>query len=225
MKIFNTNGFSMLQVVVAMALAGVLGMFVLQMQTVQTKGIKTNELQLERTNVLNRMTSLFAKRDICNWNLKDRKAGDTLTQIIQKPGVIVYSIVNDVIPNLLRINRMTIVNDGNGLLSLEVQFATSNQMVLSKETTKKIPLQTVLDVDGKIIDCYSDADNLVQTAMSMSCESLGATYDSASKKCKLTNLPQCVYVPDNCSGLYSVNNGQFYLTDHGIYLYKCCRPQ
>jgi hypothetical protein len=223
MKIFNKSGFSMLQVVLAMGLAGVLGMFILQMQNVQNKGIKTNELQLERTNVLNRMTSLFAKRDICNLNFKNKKAGDTLTQVLQKAGSVVFSVTQDVIPGLLRIDRMTIVTDSGGLLSLDVQFSSTNQMVLSKETTKRIPLQTVLDVDGKIIDCYSDEDNLVQTAMSLTCESLGATFDSATKKCNLTNLPQCIYTPDACTGLYSTSNGQFYLPDQAIYLFKCCR--
>ena len=221
MKILNKNGFSMLQVVVAMALAGVLGMFILQMQTVQTKGIKTNELQLERTNVLNRMTSLFAKRDICNLNFKNKKSGDSLTKILQKAGSVVFSVSQDAVPGLLRIDRMGIVTDAGGLLSLEVQFSSPNQMVLGKENTKRVPLQTVLDTDGKIIDCYSDEDNLVQTAMSLTCESMGATYDSANKKCNvvqtamkltcesigatfdasakkcnLSNLPQCIYTPD-----------------------------
>jgi len=64
--------------------------------------------------------------------------------------------------------------------------------------------KTLPTAAGVYTSCYSESGNMIETAVQEACISMGASWVAATKKCKLTNLPQCIMVEgSNCGSVYT----------------------
>ena len=105
-------------------------------------------------------------------------------------------VIGDAIRINFRAGRMG--SDGN-FIPIKALGSTS----LSKDfliNGEKTPPTTA----GIYTSCYSESGNMIETALQESCISMGATWDGTTKKCKLTNLPQCIMTEgSSCGTLYT----------------------
>jgi hypothetical protein len=175
-------------------------------------------------SAVNIIQTSLANRAICTKTIENKGVGDSLTQIVDAINVdpntpdifIVKGVIADTtnfLPGNVKIDSMEIVElgpVGSKKDYLRVMFnrnASDKKKLLGAKTIPKDFRLQGIKVAGKYTFCYSEASNLVETAVQLACRSMGAQWDPTSAQCKLTNLPNCILSNEDCRGVFANNRG------------------
>lgn len=173
-KIFSKDGFSLVQIMIAMALLGVISVGIMQVMKTGAKTQTSLETSYELTQTLGFIERMLASPGACEATVKDKFLGNTLTAIndYDSDGETVKAVysVNQEIGKvkILSIKIDTAINttsDGgttNIILDLDRGNSGKREMFGGKTFTKKIPI-FVDNCDRDVIVNQASKGNLQTT--------------------------------------------------------------
>jgi hypothetical protein len=175
------SGFSIVQVLIAVAMAGGLALTIAKLGQEQSKISKTSSNNLDLSEVSNRVLRYMSKTETCTATLGNLPilAGQTkpIIEIKNKEGAILISSQENNPKNKiggLKLKKIELIR-GTGNLDDVLEFVVYLQKVNTTtsygqdEIKKTFELSAKFDSDSKIVKCFTAMDGAVEAA----CESLG----------------------------------------------------
>ena len=201
----NTQGFSMISVIMAFGMLGGLSLTLAKLNTQQMGLQKKIESHFELNTLTQNISRTIYDQAACIKTIKKDASGNN-TRFVDGGTIELKHIKNKTGQKVFRKNRIY----GNGLikiltLSLEdiaVQGTTAetNLRIIFEKTARTItgykkaskifPLSVKLNASGYPVGCYSDLNSAVTTAKKQICEDFGI-YDPSSDTCRSSVAVQC----------------------------------
>jgi hypothetical protein len=206
-KIFSTSGFSLVQVMIAVGLLGMIAVGVMQVSKQMQTTAVSGETSIEETQLLSHISTILIDSDSCRETFRGLEIGKPIESIKRMKAdggkLEVYKIGEKYGNRTLLLKGMNL-SGTEGEENLELTLERIKQGVSgAKEIKKRIPLKLVIK-DGKVADCFNDLSNVTENSIKKSCESFGAEYDPANQKCKNLKLngdEAQVCVGGNCKSI------------------------
>lgn len=224
--ILKHSGMSLVEAMIGLAIAGGISLVLMRQQETSSKMQSKNTSDQVINQAVQIIQTSLANRAICTESLKGRGIGDIVPKLVDAKinpndynSFIVSGIAivdpSTMFPGDVKIEEMRIIEfeESPGVKHdyLSVVFNPDPRGVKKyfggRKIGKKFRLQGLKDANQKYISCYSETSNLLETALIQACTSLDATWNPNTKKCELTNLPNCITTTEACRGRYSVNRG------------------
>lgn len=173
-KDFTQKGFSLVQVMVAMALLGVISVGIMQVMKTGAKTQTTLETSYELTQTLGFIERMLASPGACEATVKDKFLGDTLTSIndYDSDGETIKAVysVNQEVGKIkilsIKLDTAIITTSDGGSTNLIIDFDKGNSgkrdMFGGKTFSKKIPI-FVDNCDRDVIVNQASKGNLQTT--------------------------------------------------------------
>lgn len=240
------TGMSLVEALVGLGIAAGIGVVLMRQQENSSKMQSKNNINQIVNSAAQAIQTSLSNRAICSESLGGLSVNSNVTALVDAkinplfPGSstdefiktlpeIQHVAVNQVLPGDVKVQSMKIVVDPvNGKEYLSVVFDTDPKRVKQKfganTIGKQFQIQTMKNGAGVILSCYSEQTNLLDSAVSQACTSMGASWDPATKKCKLTNLPNCIVSNEACRGAFAVNRGEWKM-DIKVYGRKKCTQE
>lgn len=191
----NQHGISIVQVVVAAGLLGVVALGVMRLLGTMQKGQKTSQIQMDVLEFRRQAVTALADKLNCEKTLVGKNIGDEIDEIfINDKAFLVKD--QEYSEGRLKVIRMITapveppadhVLGGNMYkVEFQVDFDVKKRD-LSYGTRKSF--KTLLTVQasgpdtGQIQVCYDDRENTIKTARALVCEDLGGTWDNTNQHC------------------------------------------
>lgn len=208
-KAFSVKGFSLVQVMIAVGLLGMIAVGVMQVSKQMQTTAVSGETSVEEIQLITHISTVLIDIDSCRETFKGLELGKPIDSIKRVKGngdkLEVYKAGEKYGNRTLLLKEMTL-SGTEGDESLELTLERIKAGVSgTKEIKKKIPLKLVIK-DGKVADCFNDLSTVTETSIKKSCESVGAEYDPSNQKCKnlkLNGEEAQVCVGGNCKSIKS----------------------
>lgn len=208
-KGLSIRGFSLVQVMVAVGLLGMIALGVMQVSRQMQTTAVSGETSVEEIQLLTHISTVLIDIDSCRETLRGLELGKPIESIkrIKTNGekLEVYKTGEKYGNRTLLLKEMTLAGtEGDEALELTLERIKAG-VSGAKEIKKKMPLKLVFK-DGKVTDCFNDLSSVTETSIKKSCESVGAEYDPATQKCKNLKLngdEAQVCVGGNCKSIKS----------------------
>src|SRR5690606_551448 len=186
LKNFKDHGFSLVETLVAVGLAGGVALTVSKLGQDSAKISKSVERSLDVGNFVNDVSYILSDKESCNATIgTNRPIGSDIPAIIRfKNGVPnqVYRVGNQKYGNnSFQITRITTESTPGGA-DIVFFLDRGNNNLGSQILKRKIPLKAVIN-GGVIQSCYSDVEGMIETAVMAACKGNTATYDPATRQC------------------------------------------
>lgn len=206
---FSISGFSLVQVMIAVGLLGMIAVGVMQVSKQMQTTAVSGETSVEEIQLITHINTVLIDIDSCRETFRGLELGKPIDFIKRVKGsgekLEVYKAGEKYGNRTLLLKEM-ILSGTEGDEFLELTMERIKQGVSgAKEIKKRIPLKLVLK-DGKVTDCFNDLSSVTETSIKKSCESVGAEYDTATQKCKNLKLngdEAQVCVGPNCKSIKS----------------------
>lgn len=208
----HQDGFSLIQIMVAAALMGVmayLGMMQFENLTKQNKSVEiTSGINAVSTDI----QAILADNASCDQTMAGKTVGSPISEIFYRNKQLGTNIVKYRSGNGPQgsedfyIEKFELIQDSSSSIFLKVDFISKKEIYGSQKKSRSIPIKVAsFNADGTIKSCYSDQENTISTAIAEACKSLGVNWNDTEKRCDVGDLlPKCVVVPDGgCFGLYA----------------------
>jgi hypothetical protein len=196
-------GISLVETLVGLSIAAGISLVLMRQQETSNKMQAKTNVDQNINSAVNVIQTSLANRAICTKSLATKGVGDNVAELINaevSPGDFNNFIVTGVVANTtsllpgdVKIDSMDIIEEGpagNKHDYLRVMFnrnpSGNKKLFGAKNVSKKFRLQGLKDAGGKYITCYSEASNLLNSAVQTACLSLGGTWDSVNEKCNLS---------------------------------------
>jgi prepilin-type N-terminal cleavage/methylation domain-containing protein len=247
------DGFSLVEVMVAVGLMGGLAYFLMQQQDSSSKLQTKMNFNQDLNSVSTQIQTMLAKKANCTLTVSGRKVGQSLDFIrtgiddpinpLTAPPIFKKNLFekNKMIGNSqLQIESISIVEkkDELGVVigdAIRVKFRAGRmgsggvfvpiKAVGSTNLSKDFLINGVKNPLGFYTSCYSESGNMVETAIQEACTSMGAVWDAATKKCKLTNLPKCIMVEGSACGTVFTQEGSEMAFDVKVFGRRKCTQE
>lgn len=246
------SGFSLVEVLIAVGLMGGLALFLMQQQDTSTKMQTKMRFDQDLNTVNNSIQTMLAKRAVCTLTLSGRRVGDSISVIKSGEDNLLDPLngpprehigrevarVNTVVGQTgLQISSMSLIEkrDAAGIVigdALRVQFRAGRMGSDGRFIPIKALGSTNLNKDylvnglkngaGQYISCYSEMGNMVDSAIQEACRSMGATWNASTKRCLLTNLPQCIIAEGSACGSVYTQQGSEFTLESKIFKGRTC---
>jgi prepilin-type N-terminal cleavage/methylation domain-containing protein len=178
MKRIKNNGFSLLEIMVAI---GIFGTIFIVISSLQKSSLKTNKdltVNSEVNKLIQQLTSQLNKQDICLANFSGKVIVRTLPNVIDNRGTAIITAGQKFGDEI----TIGTINTTNGSIANQMNL-TVNYTPLGSPTAKKfvIPINVFLDSGtGLIKSCYSDLQSLLRLAVQYACQGNGARWIPAT---------------------------------------------
>ena len=190
MKLEKNLGFSIVEVMVALALLGVGAVGLMKITETSNKAAKQVEQKMEGNSILNQAELMLLNESACRYTLKRVVfpaigASVLLTDGIRDPNDNEVMARNKYYANkFVQIGDISLTNnnvgpDASGTAKIKIELKNldlTTQTYVSKPP-KEIIIQLARNADGTVKQCYSHLDNAVESARKMACWDLGGVYD------------------------------------------------
>lgn len=178
---------------VAAGLMGGLALGVMQISKQMQSTTIMGETNLEENQLFNHISTILIDADSCEKTFKDLSFGDAVESIkrVKSDGnfVEVYMAGETYGNRSLELKEMILGgSEGEEYLDLALTRKKSGYTG-PKEVKRRVALKLNI-VGGKVSSCFSELSNVTETSVKKACESIGAEYDSATKKCKNLKLEE-----------------------------------
>lgn len=195
-NIQKQNGFSLIEILVAMAVLGIMSAGMMTMISDQNKANKSTQLTMETNELYGKVQRYMLNSSVCSETLNNvvlaAGAQTTVTEI-KKGGLAVVSNTTQL--GGIAIKDMTLQRKTGAQaseLDLIMTFEKSQKGTSFGGDTfvRTITLQGTFDtvVTDRVIGCYSQLESAVDTAREMSCKDLCPTcWDATAKTCIMDN--------------------------------------
>ena len=191
----NQHGISIVQVIVAAGLLGVVALGTMSLVGTLQKGQKTSQIQMDVLEFRRQAVTALADKFNCEKTLVGKNIGDEIDEIfINDKAFLVKD--QEYSEGRLKVIRMITapveppadhVLGGNMYkIEFQVDFDVKKKH-LSYGTRKSF--KTLLTVQasgpdtGQIQVCFDDRENTIKTARALVCEDLGGTWDNTNQQC------------------------------------------
>ena len=190
----NQQGFSLVEVMLAMGLMGMAAMVFISMQKLQSRSQATASTQFEVFNLMQDIQMTMLNSKACMNSLEGLKLSSSeptaLEVIKSSSGDDRYSVgvrpkgsritldAMELVPTDIELGTVT-----QGLVDLRLSIEKNSEQVQgTKMVAHRIPLLVAIDKENNIIGCFSTFEAAVLKAKEETCLDLGGVYDE--KKCK-----------------------------------------
>lgn len=186
----NNSGFSIVEIMVAAGLLGVVSLGAMQMMNNVQKGQATSETKLEELELRRVITTILTDKTACLNSLNGVNVGSTFEQIRNSANTVVFEKDGIYGNGTVRLRNMIVMDkgvtyaDGTRDVNLIVGLQKVKQMALGGDVVNfKLDVRVLADsATGPITGCFVDSDSIIQQA----CETLGGTWTGSS-----CELPKC----------------------------------
>lgn len=206
----GNKGFTLVEILVAAALIGGLGLAMMNIFKIQSFTQKKTEASFELSTLKQTINTTLLDANACKNTLSHipniTTPGLTLTSVKDKtisppgtPGIVFQTGVS--YGNLVEIETINIVNavvdppvgastKRFGSLQIVFHFKKTSKIIEKTKTTDELNLLIKVETDlgGRVTNCYSALETAVDTAKEESCEAIGGVFNVATNKCDLTNF-------------------------------------
>lgn len=206
----DERGFSLVQVMVAAGLVGVISLGVNQLIGNMNKSVVTAESKGEELSLKTTISTFLKSSSACRETLVGKNIGDNIDAIKNSAGTEVIKVYSSSLDNKygnrsVKINSMKLVDraepeaDGTRMIDFEVELERVKKQVRgSRVRVLRIPIRVEAASATDVINsCFTASDGLVVLAMEESCNMLGGTWDATDKKCDLGSTVDPVTGPDD----------------------------
>lgn len=240
-KLFNSLGFSLVEIMVVLGIMGGISLGVAQLMKQSTTSANFVEAKTEENEITRQISLMIAKKDACTHTMLGRGVGDNVPTIKNNQGADVYA-VNGLYGNgAITITSMRLANsgattipaDGRGTLFLEVTLNRRKVKSAATDFTKRILIAVKLDPTSKIESCSITDEDLVEQAKEEMCIAFGGVWVPGTPG--VCNLMGCnvdnnnnvtstlclrtrgvMKIGDTMTGALTVANGGINVTNTGI---------
>lgn len=181
----NEKGFSLVQTLVAIGFAGVLGLILMKNQESTTLMKSKNESDMVVSQATSIIQKALSDRATCSFTLNGKETGAEISEITKAqasaadynqflPTGSTAVKVGEVLPGGVAVKKMTLVNDaGNDFLAVQFDLDPEKRKKMggSKDLTKRFQL-LVTRAGTSIVNCHSETANLIQTTSIESCRAM-----------------------------------------------------
>lgn len=194
-KLHNQRGFSLIEILVAMAVLGIMSAGMMTMISDQNKANKSTQLTMETNELYAKVQRYMLNSSVCGETLNNvvlaTGAQTPLTEIKKGGSAVVSTSAPNNQLGGVAIKNMTLQRK-TGTQSSELDLVMTFEKI-NKGTSfggdtfsRTITLQGTFDtvVTNKVVGCYSQLESAVDTAREMSCKDLCPTcWDATAKTC------------------------------------------
>lgn len=195
-KLFkNSNGFSLMEIMVAAGLLAVISVAVMQMNKTMSRGQATAEVKMEAIEIKRQVITTLSDKRACEHTLKGRNLGDTIDVIKNSNNVDLFKVGNKYGNRALELAEIRIEDDGDlgsGMRQgkLYVKF---NSLKKAAYGGSEKSFETLIQVKAAgptaIIDeCFEDSTGVISTANETTCLAIGGVWDSATSTCTISHF-------------------------------------
>lgn len=202
---YKQAGISLVETMIGLAIAAGISVVLMKQQETSSRMQSKNNSDQIINSAAQIIQSSLSNRAICTLSLRTRGLGDPVLQIVDGsidpanfnnflPSGKIIADTTTLLPGDVKIDSMKIVEEGpvgNKLEYLSVVFNPNprgnKKMFGGKVFAKKFRIQGQ-KVSGKFTVCYSEASNLLQSAVQTSCAALGGVWNPATQKCDIADI-------------------------------------
>ena len=162
MKFLNKDGFSIVQVMIAAGMMGIVSLGMMKMMENQRKSTKSMKTSMEVDAFYSEAKAYFSKDGYClkNFTGEVLKNGDKfeILELIKPNGNTLYK-VGDIYGNrTFKISRIDVIGfeketDTTGIMKLQFELTKMGDSYGAKSYKRILKLDTSLDKDSKLINC------------------------------------------------------------------------
>lgn len=215
MLLKNKKGITLVEIVIASGLLGLVSMGVMQLNQSMMKGQATAEVKFEGIELKRQVLMTLSDKQACENSLMGVSLGSNISSIKNSNNTIVYEVGRKYGSNTLLLKSI-LVKDGSDLGSgmREAQLLLEFEKLKKSTYGSKIRTYTsslkVKAASGTspITECYDDTNNIIATAIEEACLSLGGSWDSLLKKCSINCGPGEVIQATEKGSLTCVSAGE-----------------
>lgn len=162
MKLLNRNGFSMVQVMMAAGMMGVLSLGMMKMMETQKKSAKSIKAGVEVQAFYSELRAYMGKSTYCIANFEGEvlKEGDQfdLEELVKPNGKILYKVGNKYGDRSFKIAKIEVTDfekdsDTSGIMKLQFVLDKIGKSYGAKSYTKILKIDVLLDDKGKLTSC------------------------------------------------------------------------
>jgi hypothetical protein len=186
----NNYGLSLVEVMIAAGLLGVVSLGAMQMMNNVQKGQVTSETKLEEFELKRSFSNILSNKDACQNSLSGVTIGSTFDQVKNSANAVVFEKDGVYGNQTVYIESMRIVDngatyaDGSRDVGLVVTMRKIKQMALGgRSISFTLPLRVMApNATGPISTCFVMSDSILKQA----CETLGGNWLGST-----CELPKC----------------------------------
>lgn len=210
-KISFEGGFSIIEVVIVLGLLGIVSLGVMKLMESQMDSMRFAESRSAEYNLVNQIRFTLHSRDACEANFVGKEIDTSIDEIVSASNVTLLE-VGSTYDNAIELTELyleeldDLSSGGFGMARLRVSMSRLPDQ--RESPLRFIDVMVGTDSSGEITRCYSDLDQMIETAKQESCESIGGTFNSATSQCEDTDYlklgEELPYPSQNChSGTHS----------------------
>lgn len=195
------RGFSLVEAMVGLGIAGGIGLIVMQQQESSSKmQSKINSNQVVNS-VANVVQTAISNRAICSYSLAGKGVGDSIPTLfdaeVSPTNIDSFVVVGpnlvetgQILPGNVQVKEMKIVSEtGKDYLSVvfDMNPDKKKKMYGGQEVGRKFQIQGVKHpVTGKFVTCHSQMSNAITTSRQLACADVGGNWNGT--KCVLSTV-------------------------------------
>lgn len=176
---FSHLGFGLVEVMVSMAILGVVGLAVISQQKLSTKSTLEISSEAEINNIFRRVISEISDEAVCSTtnNFKGKSPTNTLQSALYTSTGTIFlqenvnygqtgTGANTTSQGQVRVTDIQTTANGANEMILKITFKKKAEGLLQFSTgsvTKEIPLNVILDASGNITSCFGNFDQIAKT--------------------------------------------------------------
>jgi hypothetical protein len=190
-KLCRERGIGLVEVLMAIGLLGGASLAFVKLQENMTRGQITTETKMSELELKRMISSSLLDRNACKTTFTGKNIGATVSSIKNASNAVLFEIGKVYENNTIKINEIKTEDKNtpgpNGTRIVDLVISTSKAKGQSYSNSKviRIPLSVVATgASAPITDCFTDVDQLMESAMRETCLSLDAVWDAVSKKCR-----------------------------------------
>lgn len=189
----NNRGFSLIEVMVVAGILGGLAVVGMKLTENTTSAINFMKSRNVEESVYRNIEMLLTNKKSCTLTLEGIDAdGGEIQEIKNSNDKVIYTVGDKIEGNMLKITSIKLENNdiaadktrGTAFLAINVDRLKSG--FGATNSVRKFLIQATNDIDGKILECFSDNSQIILTSKSEMCESLGGAFDLENSSCTLS---------------------------------------
>lgn len=204
MKLFklNRNGLSILEVIIAMGIMGILSYAMIELISNQNKAVRTTQNTIDVNEIQNQVQRYLLDSEICKSTLANLNLAEgqslPITEIKKVGPTGAANVYLTSAPPNNKFGGMQIesflLTRRTGLANKELEFEIKMKRLEGGQNYNAVPVKRKVNLSAKfdvapnpdrIVNCFSQLDNAVWTAVQEACLQIcpTCTWDSVNNKC------------------------------------------
>jgi prepilin-type N-terminal cleavage/methylation domain-containing protein len=203
LKRFKDKGFSLAEVMVVSGILAGLALVVMRINEISFTSTKRVEVSSEIVTTMNAIGQYLLDGDACENTFTnspvDLSSNTSIDSIRNRSNNPVFQVGQVYGNNSIQIESISIrnialsavdpvTNEKSGEIDVVFRFASTSQMVSTREVDRAIRLHVRTNSSNLVVKCYGQTASAVGTALQESCQAIDGTFDLGSSRCILPDF-------------------------------------